>query len=231
MPVPLREPYARSYSILSRVSAGRSEIYRWLALGFYPPDAALVQAMNSGSLVVRLHEALAWLGVDGGRLASWVRQFGACQIWELEDLGSAWDSLFGTGLDRVTARESAYRWRQGMPFLDAAADLNRSLELFYARFGVKARGTENDHAAVELEFLAFLASRESRDWAFGQAESARELRYQEKVFLDDHPARWLPEFCARILKRDTHSFYLTLASLCREWLRLEIGPGYLPRTG
>ena len=57
--------------------------------------------------------------------------------------------------------------------------------------------TTRTRSPSSLEFMAFLCERESDEWEH-QSEAARQLRRQERAFLDDHLARWYPEFCWRI---------------------------------
>ena len=63
-------PRTRSFAILAQVARFRSQIYRWLALGFFPPDEALVDGLVSGAMLGELGAATLWLGNDRALLAS-----------------------------------------------------------------------------------------------------------------------------------------------------------------
>ena len=67
----------------------------------------------------------------------------------------------------------------------------------YRRAGLELSGELPDHAAVELEFLSFLARREEED--AGQAQKWRAARHR---FLKEHAGRWLPEVGRRLSVSD-----------------------------
>jgi ferredoxin len=64
-----------------------------------------------------------------------------------------------------------------------------SVQAEYKRAGLEVHGAElPDHAAVELEFLSFLAEQEARG-----GELARKWYRTRRRFLRDHTSRWLPD--------------------------------------
>jgi ferredoxin len=67
----------------------------------------------------------------------------------------------------------------------------------YRQAGLELSGELPDHAAVELEFLSFLAKREEED--AGQAQKWRAAR---RRFLKEHAGRWLPEMGRRLSATD-----------------------------
>jgi len=225
---PVADPHLRARDILSRVAGDRGRVYGWLAMGFYAPDATLIDALSSGRLAKEIESAIAWLGEDQQRLHSGLADLQACATTSLADLESAYAQLFDTGLDRVPPRESAYRWRDASTLLEATDAVVASLQQQYEQFNAVPTGSQADHVAVELEFLTLLCKREAASWASNAHATARLLRRQERVFLDDHLGRWLAEFCWRVRERAPGSFYAALAALSDAWLRLEHGPGYLP---
>jgi TorA maturation chaperone TorD/Fe-S-cluster-containing hydrogenase component 2 len=63
-----------------------------------------------------------------------------------------------------------------------------AVESLYRQAGLEVQGAElPDHAAVELEFLAFLAEHEAND-----AEHSRDWRTVRQWFIKEHAGRWLP---------------------------------------
>lgn len=84
------------------------------------------------------------------------------------------------------------------------ADLNR----LYAELGLEvAPGTGElpDHAAIELEALAYSLSFED-----GQAVT-------QSLFFE-HVKKWLPRFCRKVLRDAEQSFYRDLANVTLSWL-------------
>ncbi len=222
------DPHLRAGDILSRVASDRGCVYGWLAMGFYAPDATLIDALNSGLLVEEIESSTAWLGEDQQQFHSSLAGLQAYATTSLADLESAYAQLFDTGLDRVSPRESAYRWRDASMLLETTDAVVALLQQQYEQFNAVPTGGQADHVAVELEFLTLLCKREAASWASNAHATARLLRRQERVFLDDHLGRWLAEFCWRVCQHAPASFYAALATLSDAWLRLEHGPGYLP---
>jgi putative dimethyl sulfoxide reductase chaperone len=220
-------PRTRSCAILARVACFRSQMYRWLAVGFFPPDEALVASLESGVMLDELQGATLWLGDDRARLAEGLDDLERLEPVTLEGLQADYERYFGKSVDRVPARESAYRWRDVSDVVGAAGDVARTLRQQYRQFGTAAAPGSEDHVAVELEFMAYLCAREAAAWAAETPEAARQLRRQQHNFLDDHLGRWLPDFCGQLDRRWDRSFYVCFARLCNSWMQIEHGPGYV----
>ncbi|MBI5649532.1 MAG: molecular chaperone TorD family protein [Chloroflexi bacterium] len=221
-------PKHRACSILHQVARGRSQVYRWLALSFYAPDAELAHALNAGRIVEDILLATVWLGEDRKKFLTHLGKLRECASSAWSDLASDYQRLFGKSSERVPMRESAYRWREASALLDTANQVALALRQHYEQFGVAPIANHEDLLPVELEFMAFLCECESNEWKNNAAERARQLRLQERTFLDDHLGRWFPEFCRRVSDRAPHPFYTALIFLSDTWLNLEYGPGYVP---
>lgn len=222
------DPRERSFAILARVASSRETLYRWLALGFYAPDDQFVEALTSQRLIYGVVAALEWLGKDQQLFNEGLQRLQRCRAVTQVELTTEYQRLFDKGLDRVSPHEAAYRWRDASDLLNNGVAITRLLRLQYQQFNIAPLVEREDHVAVELEFLSFLCEREAESWASGQSEGARQLRRQQKSFLDDHLGRWLAEFCQRVQARTPSDSYQGLAMLADAWLRLEHGPGYLP---
>ncbi|MBI4233102.1 MAG: molecular chaperone TorD family protein [Chloroflexi bacterium] len=55
-----------------------------------------------------------------------------------------------------------------------------------------------DHAAVELEFMSFLCSREAEAWSRQRLADAVQAVERERAFLARHLTRWFPELASRV---------------------------------
>jgi len=219
------KPQLRAFSILAQISHARSQVYRWLALGFYPPGEKLVNAINSKQIMNEITTTTIWLGQDQNRLHGSLVELGVLSV-TLENLSKEFTRLFCKSAERISMRESTYRWREVSKVFESATDVARSLRQQYMQFGVVPIQGREDTLSVELEFMAFLCERESDEWEQQSSGTARQLRRQERAFLDDHLARWYPEFCWRITEQAKVSFYGALAQVTDTWLKLEYGPGY-----
>jgi TorA maturation chaperone TorD len=218
----------RSLAILTRVASSRETVYRWLALGFYAPDGQIVEALTDGRLVRSFAAAIEWLGKDQQLFDEGLRQLQCCRAVTRAELAAEYQRLFGKGLDRVSPREAAYRWRDASDLLNSGEAIARLLRLHYQQFNVAPVVERADHVAVQLEFVSFLCGREAASWSGSLPDMARQLRRQQKSFLDDHLGRWLAEFCQRVRTRTTSNLYAGLALLADAWLKLEHGSSYLP---
>lgn len=69
-----------------------------------------------------------------------------------------------------------------------------------------------DHVAVEMEFMAFLCSREAEAWEKGAEQEARQILRREHAFLNAHLGRWFPLFARRVVATDPDGFYATVVA-------------------
>jgi DMSO reductase family type II enzyme chaperone len=104
-----------------------------------------------------------------------------------------------------------------------SSDLS-DLRGFYEAFGLELSGEGHerpDHVAVELEFLAIMASKEAHAAAVGDADGIAILREAHGRFLEDHLAVWLPAFARRLADTVPGTFYGALAEFARAFLETE----------
>lgn len=228
IPITVNEnnPQLRAFAILAQIAQARSQVYRWLALGFYAPDEQLVYAINSHELVRDIEKSIMWLGQDQLKLQDSLARLRQGKPTSLVELTNEYNRRFGKSAERISMRESTYRWREASTVVESTNDLARALSQQYAQYDVMPAQDQADQLAVELEFLTFMCDREAANWMANASENARQMRRQERTFLDDHLARWFPEFCWRVTNQPQESFYRSLAQLTQAWLKLEYGPGY-----
>jgi TorA maturation chaperone TorD len=102
---------------------------------------------------------------------------------------------------------------------DFAAEQELSdIGAFYAAFGMRLAPSARerlDHAALELEFLAYAAHLEARAAALGDAERSDVAREAQRSFLRDHFGRWAPAFFERMEERAPAGFYRSAAGWAR----------------
>jgi TorA maturation chaperone TorD len=221
------DPIGRACGILTSVSRSRACVYRWLSLGFYPPDQEWIDSVNRGQLSAELNDATSWLGVDQTKLFNEIEELASHRQISLENWQSEYESLFGKSIRHVSQQESTYRWRDASHMLEAADSLVLALKEEYNQFGLTPIEGMEDSVAVECEFLAYLCEQETKNWAIHATSSARELRQQQRNFLTNHLGLWFPEFSHTISDCLANSFYDHLANFGNAWLSFEYGPGYL----
>ncbi len=79
-----------------------------------------------------------------------------------------------------------------------------------------------DHVSVELEFMARMAAREAEAIEADDDAEAKQCRWIQKEFLDNHLSRWLPAFCGHAAEHAELSFYRELARLAGHFLDSEL---------
>ncbi|MBI4415806.1 MAG: molecular chaperone TorD family protein [Euryarchaeota archaeon] len=67
-----------------------------------------------------------------------------------------------------------------------------------------------DHVSLQLEYLAHLESHAERSREEGRPDEAADWAERARAFADEHLARWLPSFCARLEHEAPESPYAFL---------------------
>ncbi|RME11961.1 MAG: 4Fe-4S dicluster domain-containing protein [Bacteroidetes bacterium] len=71
-----------------------------------------------------------------------------------------------------------------------------ALQALYQKMGLETTGAElPDYAAVELDFLSFLAEKEAQA---NDDQQARHWRHTRRQFLQEHAGKWLPQLAHRL---------------------------------
>lgn len=78
-----------------------------------------------------------------------------------------------------------------------------------------------DHAAIELEFMAKLCERERAALDGGDDAAREEAREAQRAFLHDHLLAWMPQLCDDLEKRAHTGLYRGLAETTRQFLAFE----------
>ena len=78
-----------------------------------------------------------------------------------------------------------------------------------------------DHAGIELAFMARLCRKEADALAAGDEVGAEAARETQRVFLRDHVLAWFPQLCADLEKRAKRGLYRGLAETVRQFLAFE----------
>ncbi len=83
----------------------------------------------------------------------------------------------------------------------------------------------SDHLAVELGFMAYLATRAERAFAGGETADALSALESSREFIDEHLLTWLPRFIEDVVRGADSSFFTGLAEFTaasvnwdRRWL-------------
>jgi TorA maturation chaperone TorD len=95
---------------------------------------------------------------------------------------------------------------------------------YYKAFGLELAEVVHerlDHLSVELEFLHFLAYKESYALCHDGEEKLQIVLEAEKKFVRDHVGRWAPLFADMASKKAQRGFFMLLCELCKAYLKFE----------
>ena len=202
-----------------------------------PADAATLGAAaagvgppGAGTLVRKLAATVEWLGPDARlyetALQTLTTAGAGCP--PLSALAAEFARLF-TGPGRAAVGRFASQYLDepgpdGRPRLHGPAT-DAALSTYQAE-GLTPRtslGEPGDDVATELEFLAWLCSREEQQWIEGSTEEALRLRRSSDRFLREHCAHWWPAFAEVVIAQTRISIYRGLAQLLAAHLAIELG--------
>jgi TorA maturation chaperone TorD len=191
-----------------------------------PGDGALARLAGDEARAV-LGGACGLLGLPADAAESLLD---AARTADPERLATDHLRLFGhTARGRVSPYETEY---------GASAPFRQSQELadiggFYSAFGLAPRNDRHergDHLAMELEFLAFLAAKESYHLQLEDREPVDELRRAQRLFLREHLGRFGLAVARSLGREAQEPFFASLGELCfsvlsAECRRFEVQPG------
>jgi TorA maturation chaperone TorD len=95
---------------------------------------------------------------------------------------------------------------------------------YYKAFGLELAEVVHerlDHLSVELEFLHFLAYKESYALCHDGEEKLQIVVDAEKKFMRDHIGRWAPLFADMASKKAQRGFFMFLCELCKAFIKFE----------
>ena len=218
---------------------GRSKIYLLLSWSMlYPEDDEFLDYLQSGEFVEDGRSALESLrglldGVGGeraktklaallkylDRIEQWVSS--ECVNWQLADLQAEHRRVFS---NVITLDCPPYETLFGNDHVFGQAHVMGDIAGFYRAFGVElSRDIHErmDHLSVELEFMHFLAYKESYARCRDGAEKTQVVVDAQKKFVKDHIGRWVPLFARMLAKKADSGFFKDLAEFSSDWIDFE----------
>jgi TorA maturation chaperone TorD len=188
----------------------RAEVYAFLSRSVQYPRGPVVCGLLEH---VRFDDEF----LEGAR-ASMVGASGG----EVDTLQAAYRVLFpAVESQDAPSYQTAYSkrdvFRQGQVMADVAG--------FYRAHGLNIGGSTKDRPdgiGPELEFLGFLAAKQARALADGNADMADLCLSTQKSFLRDHLGAWGPEYGRRVAAVSHHGFYEALGEFLATWLESDM---------
>lgn len=217
----------------------RSKVYLLISWSLlFPEDDEFLDYLQSGEFVEDgraaiqgLEKALA--GAGGERAAQrlqaisqmlddverWVAA--ECSNWKLEDLQAEHRRVFS---NVITLDCPPYETLFGNDHVFAQSHVMGDIAGFYKAFGVELSKDIHerlDHLSVELEFMHFLAYKESYALCHDGPEKTQIVVDAQTKFVKNHIGRWVPLFSRMLSKKSDSGLFRFIADICGAWMDLE----------
>ncbi len=218
----------------------RSKIYLLISWSMlYPEDDEFLDYLQSGEFVEDGRSALeslrSALGSAGGerakqKVASLLKHFdliekwiaAECVNWQLSDLQGEHRRVFS---NVITLDCPPYETLFGNDHVFAQSHVMGDIAGFYKAFGLElSRDIHErlDHLSVELEFMHFLAYKESYSRCHDGADKTQIVVDAQKKFVKNHIGRWVPLFCRMLARKADSGFFKLMADVTTDWMDFEV---------
>jgi len=142
----------------------------------------------------------------------------------LEDLAVEYTRLFLGPGKHISPHESVHHKKEGTQsgqlWGESTAEVKKIIESSGLEYKTEYTGLP-DHISVELEFMQQVILREEQAWKDDDKETALLCQENGKKFVDGHLARWVPNFCEKVIEAAESPFYREMAQLTRSFIEFE----------
>ena len=235
-----RNPEAVKDSPAVEQALSRSKLYLLISWSYlYPEDEEFLDYLQSGEFVEDGRAALTSLQKTlegrGGEEASesldaisrhfdaveeWVASEG--MNWDIQDLRDDHRRVFS---NVISLDCPPYETLFGNDHVFGQSYVMGDISGFYSAFGLQLCQDIHerlDHLSVELEFVHFLAYKESYALCHDGPEKFQTVVDAEKKFVKEHIGRWVPLFSGMLKKKADYGFYRIMADLTADWMAFEV---------
>ncbi len=218
---------------------GRSKLYLLISWSLlYPEDDEFLDYLQSGEFVEdgraaiegltaalsaqaneKAKAKLAALHKQLDNIEQWVAT--ECTHWTLNDLQSEHRRVFS---NVITLDCPPYETLFGNDHVFGQAHVMGDIAGFYKAFGLElSRDIHErlDHLSVELEFMHFLAYKESYARCHDGAEKTQIVVDAQKKFVKDHIGRWVPLFSRMLVKKADKGFFRYMAEFTADCIEFD----------
>jgi len=219
----------------------RSKIYLLLSWSYlYPEDDEFLEYLQSGEFVEDGRAALENLNKSledkGGpeaqeqllaisrhldNIEEWVDAEGS--NWKLQDLRDDHRRVFS---NVISLDCPPYETLFGNDHVFGQSYTMGDIAGYYSAFGLQLSSDIHeriDHLSVELEFIHYLAYKESYALIHDGPEKLKTVVDAEKRFVKEHVGRWVPLFSGMLKRKADFGFYKALADFTSDWVDFEVG--------
>ena len=126
--------------------------------------------------------------------------------------------LVGPGKPLAPPWESVYFNQQGLLFQEETIDVRN----WYKRFNLEVEKLHNepdDHIGLEFAFLGYLAALALTALEREEEAECDDILLMQRSFLLEHPAKWVPLWCEKMIEHAKTGFYQGVGLLVRGGLQ------------
>lgn len=200
------------------------EFLEYLQSGEFVEDGrsaleSLMQALE-GPIDERARGKLEAIGRHFNQMESWISS--ECTNWQLSDIQDEHRRVFS---NVITLDCPPYETLFGNDHVFAQAHVMGDIAGFYKAFGVelsKDIHERMDHLSVELEFMHFVAYKESYARCHDGVEKTQIVVDAQKKFVKEHVGRWVPMFAKMLVRKADYGLYRYMADLTADWMDFEV---------
>jgi TorA maturation chaperone TorD len=145
-----------------------------------------------------------------------------CNNWQLSDLQSEHRRVFS---NVITLDCPPYETLFGNDHVFGQAHVMGDIAGFYKAFGVElSRDIHErmDHLSVELEFMHFLAYKESYARCHDGMDKTQIVVDAQKKFVKEHIGRWVPLFAKMLMKKADSGLYRFVADFTDQLIEFDV---------
>lgn len=202
-------------------STARTELYRLLAGSFDFPTLESFDAANTGRYWHALRGILdaAPFALHQRTMDSAEARLSTCAA-DFDTFCSEYIRLFEVGAERgkppCPLYGGEYVGRQRIALME-------ELVRFYQYFGLALSDSDRelpDHISVEMEFIHYLAFKESH--ALRSGGDTLSFRRAQADFIERHPASWIPRMRAQLDAQSPDPFFAGLVAITADIVRADL---------
>jgi len=222
------------------LALSRSKLYLLLSWGFlYPEDEEFYNYLQEGEFVEdglsaietleksleatkatdKVRDLVAPMKKFLDQIADWEQE--NFKTWEFSDLQDEHRRVFS---NVISLDAPPYETLFGNEHVFQQSHTMGDIAGYYKAFGLELAEVVHerlDHLSVEMEFLHFLAYKESYALCHDGEEKLQIVVDAEKKFVRDHVGRWAPLFADMASKKAQRGFFMFLCELCKAYIKFD----------
>ncbi len=200
---------------MTALARQRSNIYGLLATVFRQEVTSdFLQKMQDPQFM----GVLSHFGID------WTNYLSQPEEQLLDELAVEYARLFLGPGKHISPHESVHHQRDDAQWSQlwgqSTVEVKKFIEFSGLHYKSEYTGLP-DHISVELEFMQQVTLREEQAWAEQDKDTALSCLKNEKKFIEEHLARWVPSFCEKVIQEAELLFYREMAALTKNFIEFE----------